>query len=131
MESIVGTAPVCSLGSELSGVFSGSSAGHRNIYLNRQPSISPENMYLFRISRELKFKVCNHVEPQASLTQQRKENTIMEKKRKLEGLQLTEFKVLHWLNAARKGEEYFFFLLDSAIIAGYDTSSSCLWTLSN
>lgn len=55
----------------------------------------------------------------------------MEKKRKLEGLQLTEFKVLHWLNAARKGEEYFFFLLDSAIIAGYDTSSSCLWILSN
>ena len=67
MESIVGTAPVCSLCSELSGVFSGSSAGHRNVYLNRQPSISPENMYLFRISRELKFKVCNHVEPQASL----------------------------------------------------------------
>lgn len=52
----MGTAPVCSLGSELSGVFSGPSAGHGNVYLNRQPSISPENMDLSRISRELQFR---------------------------------------------------------------------------
>ena len=102
----MGTAPVCSLGSELSGVFSGPSAGHGNVYLNRQPSISPENMDLSRISRELQFKVfCNHVEPQASLhTAKKGEHFYGEEK---VGGRVTinkEFKVFHWLKASRKGE---------------------------
>lgn len=41
---------------------------------------------LFRISRELQFRVCNHGEPCASPLMQGKETTSIERKKKLGGL---------------------------------------------
>ena len=61
----MGTASVCSPNQELSGLFPGPHAGHQNTDL-KLLDISPTKMGLFRTSRELQFKVCNHGEPYAS-----------------------------------------------------------------
>ena len=130
MESIVGTAPVCSLSSELSGSSLVPLQPIGMFTWNREPSISPENMDMFRTSRELPFEVCNHIEPQASLHTARKGEHFYEEEKEVGRVTVNkEFKVFHWLNAARKGEEYFFFLLNSAIIMEYDIPSSGLWIL--
>ena len=81
-------------------------------------------MDIFRISRELPFEVYNHVEPQASLHTARKGEHFNEEEKEVGRVTVNkEFKVFHWLNAARKGEEYVCFLLDSAIIVEYDIPS--------
>ena len=125
--SVWGTAPVCSL----LGAFSGSHKGHQNGCLKqiRVPDISPANLVILGISRDLQFGVCIHGEPHGSPhTAREGEHFYREEKevgRAIVNKEPTAFQSVF----ARKGEKSLFFLLGLAILQGMRASPSGLSTL--
>lgn len=65
------------------GIFSGSHAGHQNVDLNRLPAISPVEMGLLGVNKELQFGVYNCGEPHAQIPPQQERTFFKKGKRKV------------------------------------------------
>lgn len=67
--------------------------------INRLPDISPANMGLFRISRELKFGVSNHGEPHTSFHTAREGKQFYREEQEIRRVIVNqEFTAFHWLS---------------------------------
>ena len=94
--------------------------------INWLPDISPAKMGLFKINRELHFRVCNHGEPRASPFMAREGEHFYREEKEVGRYSKKKKKKESWLSIswvlARKEEESFFFLLGSAVIIWHESS---------
>lgn len=75
--------------------------------INRLPEVSPGKKGLFRSSRELQQRLCNHRKPCLGLFRARKGELFYKRQGRLEGCSKQTVLAFHWLSLGLERQEFF------------------------